>query len=723
MVKLTKPQKLIYNMEKFSGGSISIICGSMLCSGIREVSKLQDAVNEIYRLNSALRMRIKSDGEEPCQEVTRFERREFEVHHFNDRSELRDYAEGYARKPILLEGRLCDIKIVMLPDKYGILIRMHHIIGDAWSLALIGTQFNEIMNGNIPEAFSYEEYAVAEEKYAFSKRCQKDREFFMGQFEKFPESTYLIEKIAKTNKSKRKTFVMDRENTRRIKDYCDKMGVSVFTLFMAAFGVYYNRTHMNAERFYVGTAVLNRTTYREKNTVGMYVNTIPILIENDNEKSFRENLLLIQDKIMSSLRHQKYNYGDMLSDIRKKHGFSERLYDVVLSYQNARITGTEEAFESEWYHCGEQEESLQIHIDDRDNDGIFKIQYDYQEEKFGAYEIDMLHRHMETLLFDAISHDDKKIYELQLLTEEEQRKLLHDFNDTYADYPRDKCVHQLFEEQVRKTPDKVAVIACDKTLSYAELNEEANRIAHSLIEKGVGVGDIVAFALPRKSCLLTVMFGILKSGAAYMPIDPDYPQDRIDYMLADSEAKQFITENNIGELLCQTQYCNPIIRNDSENIAYCIYTSGSTGIPKGVIIRHKNILNTICWRINNYRSLKRIISISSVTTDTYTEDVLFSLLSNSVLILVEENKNINAIIGAIDIYEEASLMTTPTFFKSIFNGRMKNLKQVILVGEKLDGKFAEEINKERIIIHNEYGPSETTICASYGKMNGRMDNN
>ena len=194
-------------------------------------------------------------------------------------------------------------------------------------------------------------------------------------------------------------------------------------------------------------------------------------------------------------------------------------------------------------------ESLQIHIDDRDSDGFFKFQYDYQIEKFTEQDIERLHQNICNLLFDAISNDDKKLYELELLSSDERQKLLIDFNNTAVDYPKDKCVHTLFEEQVIKTPNKTAVIACDKTLTYDELNKQANRIAYSLIDKGVNAGDIVAFALPRTSNLIASMLGILKSGAAYLPIDPDYPQDRIDYMLSDSKAKIYLTDENIEDFL------------------------------------------------------------------------------------------------------------------------------------------------------------------------------
>lgn len=166
-----------------------------------------------------------------------------------------------------------------------------------------------------------------------------------------------------------------------------------------------------------------------------------------------------------------------------------------------------------------------------------------------------------------------------------------DFNDTAARYPKDKCIHELFEEQVKQTPNKIAVIACDKALTYVELNEQANCIAHSLIEMNIGVGDIVAFALPRHSYLVAAMLGIMKAGAAYLPVDLSYPQDRIDYMLQDSQARLFITEENILDLLENEHMDNLDVPLSSENLCYCIYTSGTTGKPRDVAIQHRNLVN------------------------------------------------------------------------------------------------------------------------------------
>ena len=731
-MNLTKPQKLIYDMEKFSGGTIAVICGAMLSRGNRNIEELKQAVNELYRLNDALRIHISETGGEVNQVVTEYREQEIEVLSFENKTELDSYAGKYAKVPLDFYGNLCEIKVVVLPKQYGILVKMHHIIGDAWTLSLVGTQFNRIVNGEGVETYSYTEYVNNEMEYFQSKRCEKDKQFFIEQFKKCDEVTFLEEKQSDSVKASRKTYVIDYEEAKKINDYVKQKNSSAYVLFTSALAIYMNRIKMNAEKFYIGTAVLNRNGIKEKNTMGMFVNTVPMLIELDNTKSFADNFEVIKSGTFSVFRHQRYNYGKVLATIRKEYGFQEKLYDVMISYQNATITGGDS--ETTWYHSGEQSESLQIHIDDRDNEGIFRIHYDYLIEKFTEHEIDRLHEHICNLLFDAIKNDTKKIYELDILSANEKNQLLYEFNNTGVDYPKDKCVHQLFEEQVERTPDKVAVVACDKTLTYRELNGQANRIAHSLLEKGIGVGDIVAFALPRKSYLIATIFGILKSGAAYLPIDPDYPQNRIDYMLEDSNAKVLVTEKTIMDLLASDGTTNPLVHMTSDNLCYCIYTSGSTGQPKGVLINHSNVLNFVCDDKTSYfqnillKKCEHIVALNSITFDITLQEIHLPLLNAKSVIFLSENEliNIDFAIGKFK-HRNCGLIVTPTKLLMYMSSKkfcdsMSCFSVIMSGAETFPNHLLKNIRQySDAIIFDGYGPTETTCGALYSKVDSEND--
>ena len=707
---------LIYDMEKFIGGAIGVICGSALMDADISVEEAQKAVNEIFHLNDALRMRIVDDNGKPQQYMADYAEADIEVLHFGNKAELDSYAAEYAKEPLDFYGALAMIKIVLIPGKIGLLAKLHHIISDAWTLSLIATQFNELIKGDGVQAFSYLDYIKEENEYVAGKRYQKDRDYFLSQFAECDESTFLSEKQAKSFSAERATYSIGKDKTAEITSYAAKNNISAFSLFMTAAAVYFSRVKMNTEKFYLGTPLLNRADFCQKNTVGMFINTVPLLINLDNESAFAENLKSVETSAFSAMRHQRYNYGDLLDELRKSRNFSEKLYDVILSFQNAKVAGGE--VETTWYHGGLQGESLQIHIDDRDDENIFRVHYDYQTEKFNEHEIGMLHQHICNLLFDAIKKDRKKPYELSMLSAEERQKLLYDFNDTAVDYPKDKCIHQLFEEQVIKNPDKTAIIACDRTLTYRELNEEANRIAHSLIERGIGVGDIVAFALPRKSYLISTMLGILKSGAAYLPIDPDYPQDRIEYMLSDSGAKLLISENNIKNLLQNSSTVNPCVNMTSDNICYCIYTSGSTGKPKGTAIFHCNFVNLLLGTKRYFKNNCKIALLTTICFDVAAQEIFGTLsLGLSGYLFASKNcMSINDVCEAISNNKIDALFATPTYFDTLTQipkyaeTILKYLRLVILAGEKFYlNDVVKKLANESTIFLNQYGPAETHV--------------
>ena len=715
-MNLTKPQKLIYDMEKYAGGAISVICGGMLIRGKKGTTEIQAAVNELYRLNDALRIRISETDGTVSQKIMEYAEQNIPVLRFESKAEMDSYAEKYVKTPLDFYGNLCEISVVVLPEQYGLLVKLHHIIGDAWSLSLLGTQFNKLLNGDFFEAYSYADYVQTEEKYIQSKRYERDKNFFVEQFKKCDEATYINEKQSDSLNAKRKTFAIDNAHANLINSFAEKNETSAFMLFTVALSAYMNRTKMNAEKFYIGTAVLNRSGNKEQNTVGMFINTVPMLIELDNEKSFSENLSSVEETALSVFRHERYNYGDVLTNLRKEFNFGEKLYDTMISYQNAKVGGAD--VETTWYHGGEQSESLQIHIDDRDSEGIFRVHYDYLTEKFTGDEIEKIHRHICNLLFDGIANPNKKLHELNILTPEEQQKLLYTFNDTAVEYPKDKCVHQLFEEQVERTPDKTAIVACDKTLTYRELNEEANKIAHSLIEKGIGVGDIVAFMLLRKSYMISTILGILKSGAAYLPIDPDYPQDRIDYMLSDSNAKILITENDIEGLLDNSKTFNPCVSMSSESLCYCIYTSGSTGRPKGTTIYHHNLVNLLLDNKRYIRSDYRIALLTTICFDVAAQEILGTLTLGLSGYLFK-NKNCISTIDACEMISNNEidvLFATPTYFDALTQIPkcaeiiLKHLKLVVLAGEKFYlNDVVKRLANESITFLNQYGPAETHV--------------
>lgn len=737
-MNLTKPQKLIYDMEKYAGGAISVICGGMLIRGKKGTTEIQAAVNELYRLNDALRIRISETDGTVSQKIMEYAEQNIPVLRFESKAEMDSYAEKYVKTPLDFYGNLCEISVVVLPEQYGLLVKLHHIIGDAWSLSLLGTQFNKLLNGDFFEAYSYADYVQTEEKYIQSKRYERDKNFFVEQFKKCDEATYINEKQSDSLNAKRKTFAIDNAHANLINSFAEKNETSAFMLFTVALSAYMNRTKMNAEKFYIGTAVLNRSGNKEQNTVGMFINTVPMLIELDNEKSFSENLSSVEETALSVFRHERYNYGDVLTNLRKEFNFGEKLYDTMISYQNAKVGGAD--VETTWYHGGEQSESLQIHIDDRDSEGIFRVHYDYLTEKFTGDEIEKIHRHICNLLFDGIANPNKKLHELNILTPEEQQKLLYTFNDTAVEYPKDKCVHQLFEEQVERTPDKTAIIFKDTLLSYFELNELVQKYADILVSLGINKGNVVAVHLERSHRLIVLQLAVLKIGAIFLPVDKRYPIDRIEYMCKDCNVSILVSDDSddrhIKANVITIDEFEQAVPNkkaatvNNSGICYIIYTSGSTGTPKGCALTGKGLTN-FCRNNNTLETLKNrennvFACVNSVSFDYFIAESLLPLTNGYTTVIFDDNESTiqDEFLKIVSENAVNVVMTTPTRLKIYFSDKsdcdvLKQLTCVCTSGEPLMPELLMQIYEKspNAQVYNPIGPSECSVWDIGGRLN------
>lgn len=249
---------------------------------------------------------------------------------------------------------------------------------------------------------------------------------------------------------------------------------------------------------------------------------------------------------------------------------------------------------------------MTIHVNDRDDEETVIIDYDYHKDLYYDKEIEFIHQHLLSLLWHALDNPGKRIYTIEMLPESEKRKVLYEFNNTEADYPKDKTIHQLFEQQVTKTPDNTALICEDKSITYRQLNERANSLAVLLREKGIKPGDVIAIMVRRSIEMVIGMLAVLKAGAAFLPIDKELPDERINYMIKNSESKVILTDNTTIyrfteydkiNIQCEEHYNfkkeDLANINNVRDLAYVLYTSGTTGEPKGVMIEHTSLVNFV----------------------------------------------------------------------------------------------------------------------------------
>ncbi|HHU63230.1 MAG TPA: amino acid adenylation domain-containing protein [Clostridiales bacterium] len=748
---LTHPQQRIWYTEKFfPGTSIGNIAGTFRIKGALDYQLLEKTINIIIKENEALRLHIVEKDGKPMQYIKEYENKKIDFYDFSGYSdeEIEKWAVKQAQTPFILEdSELYYFAIIKINDnKTAIFMKIHHLVVDAWSIVQLTNKiiqyYNALKEGkeiSLDNTPSYIDFIKSEQEYKTSERFQKDKEYWESVFDTVPEPATLRNRSTSHSniRTQRKTYVLSADFTLKIRDFCKRNKTSIFIIFLSVLAVYINRTTENDD-IVLGTPVLNRSNRREKDTVGMFVSTVPMRIkiqENINFKSFVKD---VTRSWMGILRHQHYPYDLLLRDLRKKHKNVNNLYDILLSYQNAKFDKSIGNYhEGTWHFNGYQADSLYIHINDREDEGSLTIDYDYIAQVFNEKSIEYLHKHLTKLLEDVISNPDKSIAHLDFIAEDERQRVINVFNDTDRPYPAHKTMQQLFEEQVALNPDNVAVVFEDKQLTYSQLNERANQLARLLRRNGVKPDDIVGIMVRRSVEMIIGIMAIIKAGGCYLPIDPEYPIDRIHYMLKDSDTKVLLTEKTLMSRLnysgividvyneeikkeCKT---NLEIVNKPNDLVYVIYTSGSTGNPKAVMIEHKALINFIenVAGLLDYKPGTTVVSVTTMSFDIFVFEIFPSLARGlKIVVANEQQQKIPELLSELIIKEKVEkILTTPSRMHLLAFGQsniecFNVLKEIVLGGEPFPQKLLERlksITNARII--NMYGPTEATVYCTF----------
>ena len=413
MFELHDAQMFMYFGCKQGAGQAALLTGSIIIPRKIEMNKLQDAANEVFRINDGLRAFFIEKDEKVYQDAKPYKRREFKVLHFNNKEEVDEYGKVYGTIPLKLEihtegsgvskerwknekpsatlvknviihetkmfftklrmGMLnndpavCEMSLLDLPDACGAIIKIHHIIADAWTVMLVANQFLSLLKGETVEAYNYEDFIESEKKYKLSNRYQRDKEYMDAEFAKCPEQTWLWPERYKSLEAKRRTVVLDKELSSRIYDFCENRKVTPYILFLSAITLYMRRK-LGRDKFYVGSVSLNRSTYKEKNTVGMFVTGIPVLMELDSNDTYAQVIEKVNLKSVNAFRHYK---GAKITPDSK-----EKLFDIWVSFQNATLDADPTANCTQYY-CNYVIDTTILSIEDRSSDGQFKLHFDH----------------------------------------------------------------------------------------------------------------------------------------------------------------------------------------------------------------------------------------------------------------------------------------------------------------------------------------------------------
>lgn len=740
--ELTNPQKSIWFTEHFfKGTSIANVSGTCVIEEVVDFEKLEKAINLVVQNNSALRLKITINNNVPMQYIEEFTPIKIETIDLETEDDLPSLENRLVLMPFsLIESPLVRFAMFRFADKTGgFIVVANHMLSDAWSAGIINSKIVDFYcrlskNESVIEEqpFSYIDYIQTEKNYLQSETYMKDKIFWEEKFKDISEFAFLSNATTNSSAANREKFQLSRKFCDELNSYCKNHNASPFAMFMAVFAIYLNRLS-GLDNVIIETPVLNRSNFKEKNCLGMFISTIPFDINVDQQFTFPSFLANIVSNQRSCFRHQKYPYENLLKSLREKNNFSSNLYDVAISYQNARNSAQTSSikYHTHWNFNGNVANSLDIHIYDLDNTGCFQVFYDYQVDKFNETYIKKLHDRLINIFEQIFNNENILLSDIKIVTKDEEDELIHQFNDTFVPYDTTKTVVDLFEEQMKKTPNNIAAILNNKKITYKELSKLVDAIVLQIKEQSIKTNKIAVMA---NKCFETLasFIAIMKTGNAYIPIDPTYPAERIKYILEDSgceliigldkylkkyRSKKSIILDNI------VPYEGNVLISDAfpEDLAYIIYTSGTTGKPKGVKIKHKNVVNTLLWRKNyyNFDSTITVLQTPSFSFDSSVEDTFVPLISGGKLVFpVTQKLDINSICEQIEKHGVNHMLAVPSLYKVLLkekNEYLKNFKFITIAGESFNIQLVKEhfdkLPNVRLV--NEYGPTENSICSTF----------
>lgn len=742
--RMTIPQKGMYDLESFGGEIVTTIGGDFFLKGKLNEEVMNEAINMVVKHNVAYRLRFINKGDEVVQYVADYSPAKFCKISFHTLDEYLEWIKDYQKMPIKENDGLYEFIIVELDDAYGVIERANHKINDDWGMFLCKKRIVEyyrclLDNKPIEEnPYSYLDFIEEEDKYFASKYYAKDKEYWNNLIQTYSEPTKLVEATANQLTINRKIYPAGDELQELVEKYCKEKSVSEFSLLLAAFSFYINQ-RTRRDDSYILTTFASRTSKSDKASLGMYVNSVPIHIVQDKSYSIHDYIKSVVVSVMDAIRYRRYGYDTVLKDAYSQN-ITEQLSDVFFSLLNSETYKEQDELLCETFHSGVQVESLNL-IARINPDRKLEFNYYYHIDSFKEWEIDTINQNYCYILRTMIEHDEIPISDLSPFDPVKYQELLSVYNATDRSYPSEATIGQLVEEKVEKNPDCVAVVFGDEKLTYRELNEKANALARKIREQDIKPDSLVALISTRSIEIFIGILAIIKSGAAYVPIDPIFPQDRIDYILEDCKPNVVLTYGIDNAYLKDSYYVlelenqelydgnreNLSQLNTKEHLAYVLYTSGTTGKPKGVMIQHSSLVNYCCCNDRNimYEAVqsgcRKIACVTNICFDICVTETWMALINGMTVSIAnsDEQEDSEKFDKFIKQNEIEILQTTPSRMKLLSTGThnlegLRRLKYIYIGGEQVQESLVSALKEQTdATIVNVYGPTETTVWSSF----------
>jgi amino acid adenylation domain-containing protein len=633
VVPLSYAQERLWFLEQLGlVGSAYHIAAAVRLDGALDVGALERGIGEVVRRHESLRTRFAAVDGQGIQVIEAAQAYRLEVVDLTElgpeagANEARRRAQAQAAERFdLAAGPLLRVKLLRLGAEHHVmLVNMHHIVSDGWSMGVmvreIGTLYAAYAAGRssplADPTVHYADYALWQRDWLAGEVLARQVGYWKERLAGAPAALELPTDRARPAVQSfaggAVEFALPARLSAGLAELSRREGATLYMVLLAAFALLLCR-YSGQHDVVVGSPIAGRRHRELEQLIGFFVNTLVLRTDLSGDPSFRALLGRVKETALGAYAHQDLPFEKLVEELKPPRDLSRQpLFQVTFALQNApaeelRLPGLNVSRVSSGRRTAKYDLALVV----RTHAPTLTGKFEYATALFEAATIARLAGHFERLLEGIVADPQRPISELPMLSEAERHRLVVEYNDTAADYPR-QCVHELFAAQSARTPDAIALVCAEAQLSYGELDRRANRLAHYLRERGVGPEVVVGLCVERSAAMVIGVLGILKAGGAYLPLEPSYPPERLAYMLGDAKALLLLTQTQLAErlpphpaqLLCLDAHWQDIARQPAaapvslttpDNLAYVIYTSGSTGRPKGVMGIHRTIANRLHW--------------------------------------------------------------------------------------------------------------------------------
>jgi amino acid adenylation domain-containing protein/FkbH-like protein len=720
-----------------------------------DLTILQKSIEVLVERHETLRTRFVSCEGRPQQQIAEAADIPVKVtdltHLAGDcEAELQRILAAETRQPFDLDqGPLLRVNVLQLgPEGCVLLLVIHHIISDRWSVGVLLRElfqiYASVSSGAAvelpPLPVQYADFAAWQHEVLQGPGFAQQLEYWRQTLDNMPPVLELPtdrqRPAAETSNGGVARLVLSQELTRQLEHLSRTEGVTLFMTLLAGFQALLSR-YCGQNDIMVGMPIACRNHPETEGLIGFFANTLPIRARIHDHTRWRDLLQQTKEACLGAYANQDVPFEKLVEELQPERNLSySPLVQVFFILQNAPDQGAQLAgLPIEPFEADTDTAKGNLFLSLVEREGHLRARLEYNSDLFDAATAHRLLAHYQTLLQSAVSHPDTEVRRLPLLLPEERRQLLSEWNSTQADFPNDLCVHQLLEAEASLNPSRIAASFEGLQIIYGDLNQRANQVAHHLRTLGIGPDDLVGLCVERSLEMLVGLLGILKAGGAYVPVDPSYPRERISFMLTDAGVKSVVTEQALLQGLpeieaprvcldsdwpkiAQESSSNPRCVTKPENLAYVIYTSGSTGKPKGVQIEHRAVVNFLhsMRREPGMTAEDRLLAVATLSFDIAGLEMYLPLMCGAEIVIASRDvaSDGNQLLALMQQSGATFMQATPATWRMLLDAGWEGNQPIRIVsgGEALSQDLAQKLRARCAEVWNQYGPTETTIYST-----------